>query len=517
MKHNLLTEAIFTVDTRTEAKMLSLPRLLAAMAQCDVQGFERLRPHQRAAWHMFLVQLAALAIWRDGARGDVPEDEAVWAKLLRRLTEEFAEDVPWHLVVDDRTKPAFLQPPDPGELKWSDVPTPDALDMLITARNHDLKKQVAKNATVEDWVFALVSLQTMEGFCGKGNYGIARMNGGSSSRAMLALAPAGRQAHGVDPSEWWRRDLRLVLAQRASGSENGPCVNGGKALLWLEDWSEGEQLTPEDLDPWFIEICRRIRLNEKDSGLYAKRATSRMARIDAGAFKGVLGDSWAPVCVPDSKALTLGDRELSYGLLNRLLYSGDWDVPYLAQRHADEKGDAALVIEALARGNSKTDGMKTRIIPVPESVASNALSSKARDIAREQVEAIDDLRKLLFKALVLKAAQGDIKKVKKLSKKDKDRAVFPGQTAFERAADEMFFSCLWDQLAAHENGEAARNTAGDAFRTRLEEAARDAFEAALPSVPCAVLFRLRAEARARAKFYRGANARGYLIKRRKAE
>ena len=73
-----------------------------------------------------------------------------------------------------------------------DVETPDALDLLITSRNHDLKQAVARRADPEEWIFALVSLQTGEGFGGAANYGIARMNGGSSSRAMMALAPAPR-------------------------------------------------------------------------------------------------------------------------------------------------------------------------------------------------------------------------------------------------------------------------------------------------------------------------------------
>jgi len=67
------------------------------------------------------------------------------------------------------------------------VSTPDALDLLITSRNHDLKQAVARQAEAEDWILALVSLQTCEGFGGAKNYGIVRMNGGSSSRSLLAL------------------------------------------------------------------------------------------------------------------------------------------------------------------------------------------------------------------------------------------------------------------------------------------------------------------------------------------
>lgn len=66
--------------------------------------------------------------------------------------------------------PAFMQPPDPGGLKWTEVPTPDALDMLITSRNHDLTSQIAADAAPQDWILALVSLQTMEGFGGRATW-----------------------------------------------------------------------------------------------------------------------------------------------------------------------------------------------------------------------------------------------------------------------------------------------------------------------------------------------------------
>ena len=195
------------------------------MARGEVRGFPAMRPHQRSAWHMFLVQLGALALWSVG-RDTVPEEPADWVAILRRLTPEHTDDAPWRLVVEDPAKPAFLQPPDPGGLVWSRLATPDALDLLITSRNHDLKQTIARQASPEDWVFALVSLQTSEGFGGRSNYGIARMNGGSSSRPMLGLAPAEEGDTSIDPSRWWVRDVRRLLA---TAREDG--VRGSRAGL----------------------------------------------------------------------------------------------------------------------------------------------------------------------------------------------------------------------------------------------------------------------------------------------
>lgn len=66
MKHDLLRDPLIGTD----GGMVSLPGLLAAMAQGRVASFPALRPHQRPAWHTFLVQLAVLALGRAGAWHD---------------------------------------------------------------------------------------------------------------------------------------------------------------------------------------------------------------------------------------------------------------------------------------------------------------------------------------------------------------------------------------------------------------------------------------------------------------
>ena len=57
---------------------------------------------------------------------------------------------PGMLVVDNITKPAFMQPPASSKKREKDyktaVGTPDELDMLVTSKNHDLKMAVATRA-----------------------------------------------------------------------------------------------------------------------------------------------------------------------------------------------------------------------------------------------------------------------------------------------------------------------------------------------------------------------------------
>ncbi|MFN3615731.1 MAG: hypothetical protein ACK4WC_14375, partial [Rubrimonas sp.] len=248
---NLLLNDAISIDAADGRRRVSLPGLLAALTADGVSAFPRLRPHQRHAWHAFLAQLGAVAL--HAAEEATPPDTADgWRALLRGLTPDHPDDAPWTLVVDDPGRPAFMQPPAPPDAPApkTPIPTPDALDVLVTSRNFDVKRAVAADAEPEDWVFALVSLQTMEGFLGAGNYGVARMNGGFSARPFLGLAPADG-----GPGAHLRRDWRAMLAARAAIADaNGYPEQGGKALLWLEPWDGRRCLRMDRLDPYFIEV-----------------------------------------------------------------------------------------------------------------------------------------------------------------------------------------------------------------------------------------------------------------------
>lgn len=488
---NLLTDPIFTTDP---LGALSLPGVLAGSARGEVRGFARLRPHQRAAWHMFRVQLSALAL-RAGGLAEPPEDEEMWRALLRALTPNLGDD-PWRLVVEDRGRPAFLQPPDPGGLKWEPVPTPDALDLLITARNHDVKAAIALDARPEDWSYALVSLQTSEGYGGRSNFGIARMNGGSSSRPMLSLAPAG-SGGAPDPSSWWRRDLRVLLR-----GQNAETIlrRGGPALLWCLPWPEGRQLAVQDLDPWFVEVCRRVRLMARDGRLGAERAGSGSARVDAKAFAGALDDAWAPVHAAGDKrkALTLSEGRFDYRRIVDLLLGGDWIVPAAAEVQADEEaGDLVLVAEALARGNSKTDGLKTREVPVPRHVLGLFMTDAGRvsTVAQAQMREIANADAALREAVALYAAGGDRAK---LGKAHRQRAA-AARARLDAFADRVFFEHLWERAAAMAGEEAAETRTRRRFKAALVEAARRELDMAFGSIPCPSIEAPRAEVRARSR------------------
>ena len=241
---NLLTEPLVPILTeRAEPERSILPPLLAAYTDDRVFDLPFLRPHQRAPWHSFSVQLARLALHRAGRRRGRRRTRTTWRKLLRGLTAEWPEDEPWRLVVEDVTKPAFMQPPVPagsGDPHRTPIRTADDLDVLVTAKNHGIKQGIGADASPAAWVAALVLLQTTGGFLGAGNYGISRMNGGFATRPWVGLVPPGGIGRALAPrrhraSAASRLVLRAGRGIRASGRCSAALV---PALGWrAEPWA----------------------------------------------------------------------------------------------------------------------------------------------------------------------------------------------------------------------------------------------------------------------------------------
>ena len=321
--HNLLADPLIRLRLADgAAAAVSLPEVYEALTADAVAAFPAMRPHQRHAWHAFLAQLGVIAIERSGQSAP-PRTAAEWRALLRELTPGFGGDEPWQLIVADPALPAFMQCPAPagfGAYRGRTA-TADDLDILVTAKNHDVKRGVAVRGGPDDWVFALIDLQTMAGFLGAGNYGIARMNGGFSARPCLGLAPAegGLGAHLL-------HDMRRMLEGRDALLDRHADYfrpRNGVALLWLEAWDGATALDLRGLDPYFIEICRRARLRAEEGRIVAWTAASKTARVAAKEAHGNLGDFWTPIGVQDGKALSLSSVGFRYDRLAKLILDRD--------------------------------------------------------------------------------------------------------------------------------------------------------------------------------------------------
>ncbi len=469
----------------------SLFAAFAALARGAAWSFPALRPHQREPWHAFTVQVAALALIRAGV-DTLPESEAAWRDLLLGLTPGQPEA--WQLVVDDWTRPALLQPPivAPGDKAAykNRLGTPDALDMLVTAKNHDLKQERMIGAGDEDWLFALVTLQTSEGFLGAGNYGISRMNGGFASRMSLGVRPdSGGAASG------FRRDVpRLVANARARTDRRT-----GTALLWTVPWDGTRSLAYNELDELYVEICRRIRLRRDEGGAIAALAAgSKAARVAAGEIKGRTDDPWAPLKADGSSSHTPTGAGFGYRQMATLLDPAKITLPLLAVPHGDDAATGlSIVAAALVRGQGKTEGLHRRAVAISRQVEDafgdqvplDRIGAVAGVRAGEANEAGRRLRRALI-ALV----QGGPETARldnDAAKKKTNRWL----NAFDRTVDAAFFDTpFWAEVAA---------PSGDhrvAWRTWLRATASDVFETAAQAAPRTEIRRIRARVRARAFF-----------------
>ena len=501
MFFNVLNEPIIRFDDVGGARAAaSLPQVYAALMADAVVSFPALRPHQRHAWHAFLVQLGALALHRSSVQAP-PVAAGEWATALRRLADQFPQDEPWCLVVDDITRPALLQPPATSAERSTDykhaVGTPDEVDMLRTAKNHDLKSAVAANGGIDDWLFALVTVQTTDGFEGAGNYGISRMNRGMGNRPAFSLAPTGGVGAHV------RRDMVALVDRRDDLLDAFPLSDTGPALLWTIPWdgTTGEALFPGSLDPFYIEICRRIRLrSDPDGRLRGARANSKEARIAAKELKGRTGDPWTPVNRKEGKSLTLAAGGFTYRRISDFLTSADYQRPILLQPTQDERDsgrEMRLVARAMVRGQGKTEGYHERIVPLRSRVV-RALATETGvrtigAISQERIERVGIVQRILSHAIQTFVARG------------KPDSIGPEQRKYARSwlnrldatVETDFFESVQTEF---ESPAEERDTVGRLWLLEVVQNARGLLLNACDSLPCPAIHRYRARTSAEALF-----------------
>ena len=475
----------------------SLPAVYAALVEERVAAFPALRPHQRHGWHAFLAQLAVVALHRAGRRSPPTEVES-WCDLLQSLTPEWEDGEPWHLVVENPTLPAFMQTPAPEGLEAyrKTKETPDDLDLLVTSKNHDLKQRVADGASPEDWIMALVNLQTMAGFTGRGNYGIARMNGGYSSRPCLGLAPSGG---GLGAHVFFDVDRMLEHRdQLLEEFEDYYQHQGGLALLWTEPWDGKSALRLRDLDPYFLEVCRRVRLVRGSGSITARTAPSTTARIAAKTVNGNLGDFWTPVRKKDAAALSISPVSFRYDRLADLLLQDRKLFKLPAAMSAPEGADDLwkLVARGMASGQGKTEGYHERMGVVLHGRTVRALFGSEdtgltlAKIAEALIKEIAEVQQALRLGVAVAASGG--KEASELTKADREQA-YPFGRRLDGIADAWFFSELQDRYLATDAEQPALRAR---FARSLIDTARKLLKEAVEALPGSAVHRYRARARA---------------------
>lgn len=442
--HNLLTDPLLRVlDRAGTLHRCSLPEALHLLVRDEADQFPGLEAFQASAWHSFLVQLGVLAT-RPGRA--IPYNASSWTTHLLELAPAFA----WHLVVDDLTQPAFLQPPVlETDAPWVDFDAPDDIDVLVTSRNWDPKKSRGIDTVELDvWIFALVHRQTCASHGGVGRYAANRLATSSSARATVCIAPSLR------PGARFVHDVEALLppAEDAAVELSGP-----HTLLWLLPWDGAKTsgLMREDLGAHFIEVAARIRLRRfKGTQLRAQIAGVQASRID-WSLRGFLADPWCPRRAPKKKGAdpnapprlySLDTRRFSYAMIVDVLWGEGWTRGRLQESVPSTRW---LLCRSIQGDQGKTDGFYTRDLLLPAEFGTNAGYDTFGRRAKARTELTASLERdalgRAFRAGILQGLASDLTPPGKGSKlpAGADLQLADLRTAFTAAVDAIFFPRLW--------------------------------------------------------------------------
>jgi CRISPR system Cascade subunit CasA len=453
---NLMTERLLYYRRRDldERIATTLPELFVALTKDQVRDFPALRPHQRHVWHAFLVHLGAIAL-HQSERTEPFNTAQEWHAALMALTPDDGDGAAWCLI-SPVNRPAFMQAPVLAGLdaKWETKTTPDQIDVIKASKNHDIKSQRMSRATVEDWVYALVSLQTQSPSDSGSYKESSRMDGGWGRRPGVGIIPPG--AYG----RRWYRDIQILLTERGTIAEKY-CLNpNGLALVWLKPWdgSAESMLSISELDPFYIEVTRRLRIARESKAIVVKTTTTPASRINP-IPGGLTGDIWSPIGSDRDgpKVLTVRPSGLNYKTAVNLLVPGKFQFsPAMKLQKTDPKVGSKLRMESIAWGAKNTNaGYHIRDVRISKKLAIMLAAAKKSEIdelaliSKSRVEQIGDISWMLkrsLKVLFGKGSEGQIDKKNDAVEAREDRFCRP----FEDECDAKFFPELIEEIESND-------------------------------------------------------------------
>ena len=418
---NLLTEPILRVVTDQGTRHMNLPELMSLLGRDEIHHYEGIQRHQEDAFHVFLSYLAGAILARQNL-ADPVQSEEFWRQGMRDLTQGIGDDA-WSLIVNDFTRPAFMQPQIPPEDHARLKPlgndnvfaqASDAMDLLVTSKNHDVKRATAIRSTPDNWFYTLVSVQTMSGYYGSGKHGISRMNSGYGNRPIVELIRSPR------PGIRWQDAVVRLLAHRQNVlAETYGFDPRGLVLVWLEIWDGNTSLSLSRLDPLYIEICRRIRLRKEEACIYAFEVRSECMRIAAKELNGVVGDAWMPIDLDtgkskskDTQALTFSEQGLTPEKLRRIVFEDKLRLTALQKPLPTWQGRMLwMTVSVLVRGQGKTEGFHEQQVAIPPEKQPVLFGSKEEreplsQLSRSAIEFAGRMEHRVLKPAVFTFLQG---------------------------------------------------------------------------------------------------------------
>ncbi len=496
---NLLVDPVFRVQTAQSIEVLNLPALLQALGEDRVESLPALQRHQEDAFHIFLCYLSGAVLAREG-QTNPQQSEEFWRAGIRNVTGR-QNDCAWTFTVEDLTLPAFMQAPtakiEDFAMFKSKALTPDELDLLATARNHDVKASRVNYPQIEDWIYSLVNIQTMSGYFGRDHYGIARMNSGSGSRPRVRVEYSRRLGQNYCDDIARLINTRAGLLRGAWGYQSD-----GLVVTWIIPWDLKSSIALKELDPFFIEIARPVRISLCTSGHpVALLSTSTAPRLAAKEMKGLMGDPWIPVDLKKHAALTVGGRGFTPERLSSLIFEQDYELQ--AMQHpviGKEDQSCSFHASVLVGGQGKTDGFHDVDVRIPARIAGFLFRpNPTRDLLAERSKtALGDSAKMQNRILrpalftLLEAGPKQVNTAKREISEWVDTAI----GRYSRSWFDDFFPWLWRSLDVPSSDSARLE-----WLIALKKKARATLKEAILRYPARDGRRLRAQVNAEGIFY----------------
>ncbi len=513
MPVNLLRDPIFS--TNLEEKV-SLPRLIQGLHSEEIKTLTKVPAHQVTLFHSFLCQLSALAVSRHC--GNVaPSTTDGWYEALLALTND--DEAYWELITP-AGQPAFMQvclTEEEAEKNADTVKTNlSSIDLLFDSKNHSVKKGVGENATAEEWIYGLVAVQGGAGYGGNRHYGSVRLRSGNASRPFMGLVPIDGHDMSVHAGKWVKRDVEAIVKRRQTNDPDKLDEYKKSALMWLQDWDGTPgHIELEDLDPHFIEVCKRIKLTHTESGAigaYSLSTTGRRIKTPEG-YEGAGDDPWAPTEIVSRKSgsgseeiarnatVNPGERGIDYRLIMDLMMNdGRYNKPFLADLRED--ADVALMLEFTGRGKCKTHGHHSRVVSLPRRITNAFERPGMKEQVNEMLSFIKDAENIARGALTLYFYNGDHKKRERAGSRPAllTNALSALCDDITRQIDRGFFRHL--HKVATETRMDAGSQMMNAFKAWVMEVVIEETEHAFQRTPRSINVRHKADAMASAELHR---------------
>lgn len=502
---NLLNERLLHYRSTATGERIAttLPELFVALAQDAVRDFPALRPHQRHPWHAFLVQLAAIVLHQT-KRAEPFATADDWRAALLALTPDEPDGAAWCLV-SPPDRPAFMQAAVMAGLdgKWETSTAADEIDVLKTSKNHDLKSRRMTRSMTEDWLYALISVQTQSPSDSGSYKESSRMDGGWGRRPGIGIVPPG--GYGAR----WLRDLRILLSERGNIAEIYGLERNGVALTWLVPWdgAASSAFQISQLDPFYIEIARRIRFVLNAGNIVAKTTTTPNSRINP-VGGGLTGDIWSPIDSDQDgkKVLTVRTAGFGYKTAANLVVPGKVEFsPSMKIQRTDPAVGLKLLMQSIAWGPKNTNhGYHERIVLIGKKMAAMLAAmrspeiSKLGEISKARVEQIGEVNWMLVQALrdlFSKAEQVSHDKTKDVPESIQSKAKVFAEP-FEAQCDANFFPEFIEEIEAEPQ---AREAVRNAWLLMLAERAEQVLRTAFVAGPRSCQLRYRAQSAALAR------------------